>query len=559
LTDSSSSAGRSRWAQSFGRLTLHDVVATVLCLAAFAVAWAAVHDLEWPCESDLYRDLGVAQALVNGEPGGDPAYAGELGWYPPAVPAVVAAVSVASGLPLHRTYTVAGVYLNLLSPAAFYVLVAYLFGRRAALASLAGFLFLGPQELMSWMHATYSPWLWSCNLAQAFFYAGLAATVSALRAGGPWRLSLAGSTLGVLALAHPAPTLTLSAVLVLGVVREAFVSGPRSAALRTIAARAGSIGALGLAIAAPFWLPLFVRYAGAVRNPVPLTWVAAELAVDRVGDFLLRVPSFRAGVALLGLFGLWWRRSDGAGPSRWAILAWLGAAASGLGYGYATQRFGALPPLLPSWHFYFSLQAVESVAFGLGVTTLATGLSVLLSRLRRMPAALRPAPSRVADVAIALVLLVVAFRWNGYASRPDLVANRDSSKNYARLPELELYRWVLKETESSDVVLGEPIPSFFIAAAGRKVVALQDLFSSPYVNPAPRLRDSAQMLEHLEAGREREFYAAANEYGVRYVAARAPFGQKLRNLRCLDRVFRSKDRKAGLDVFRVEEPDLDAP
>jgi hypothetical protein len=534
------------------RLSPYDFVAVVLCLVAAVAAWARVHDLEWPCESDLYRDLGVAQALLDGEPAADPAYAGERGWYPPAVPALVAAVSVASGLPLHQAYTVAGIYLNLLAPASFYVLVGYLFGRRTALAALAGFLFLGPGELMSWMNATYSPWLWSCNLAQAFFYAGLTAAVSALRSGGVARILFAGGALGVVALAHPAPALVLAVVMVSGAAREAFVSGPTSASFRTAVARVGAMGALGLATAAPIWLPLLAEYAGAVKNPVPLTWVAVELSVERFRELVLQVPSLRTTLSLVGVVGVWWRRVEGTAGSRWVLAAWLGAAVGGLAYGYATQLVATLPPLLPSWHFYFALHAVEAVAFGVGVTTLVTGCFLLLSKLAPARIGQRVTEPRLAELASALVLVVVAFRWTEYAARPDLTANRESSLNYARLPEVELYRWTLTATESSDVILAEPVPSFFVAAAGRKVIAVQDLFSSPYVALEPRLRDSALMLEHLDAARESEFTSMAAAYGVRYVAVRAKSGQKLRELDSLDRVFRSKDRKAGYDVFRVE-------
>jgi hypothetical protein len=62
------------------------------------------------------------------------------------------------------------------------------------------------------------------------------------------------------------------------------------------------------------------------------------------------------------------------------------------------------------------------------------------------------------------------------------------------------------------------------------------------------------MLEHLEAEREHEFAAVADNYGIRHVAVRAPIGGKLRALHSMDRVCRSKDRKNGFDVFRVEEP-----
>jgi hypothetical protein len=148
---------------------------------------------------------------------------------------------------------------------------------------------------------------------------------------------------------------------------------------------------------------------------------------------------------------------------------------------------------------------------------------------------------------------ILAFRWQDYANRPDLVANRESSLAHARLPEIELHRWLRKATKSSDVILAEPGASFFVSAAGRKVVALQELFSNPYVNLEPRLRDSTEMFQRLHAGRKAQFLALAEKYRVRYLAVRAPGADKLRAFRWLRRVFRSKDRQLGYDVFRVKQ------
>src|SRR5262245_14771243 len=101
-----------------------DAAAILLCALAWLPAWAATRDLAWPCETDIYRDLGSAQALIDGNWGGDPGYQGETWWYGPLIPGLVALSAKLSGSPLHVAYTTHGVYLNLLAPLAFYALGA---------------------------------------------------------------------------------------------------------------------------------------------------------------------------------------------------------------------------------------------------------------------------------------------------------------------------------------------------------------------------------------------------------------------------------------------------
>src|SRR5512145_1956890 len=145
----------------------------MLVFAAWWPAWSQTRDLEWPCENDLFRDLGAAQSIVDGQGGADPAYLGERWWYNPLVPSLVGVIGRALGIPLHQAYATLGAHLNLIAPLGLYAMVAISLTRPAALAALIGFLFLGPHEHVSWLHATYSPWLWTCNFSQGLLYGSI--------------------------------------------------------------------------------------------------------------------------------------------------------------------------------------------------------------------------------------------------------------------------------------------------------------------------------------------------------------------------------------------------
>lgn len=526
-------------------------MAVAFCFLAFGVGWASVRDLSWPCESDLYRDLGTAQSILDGTAGQDPAYAGERWWYPPLVPALVALSSLLTGTPLHEAYTTAGAFLNLLAPAGFYVMLVVLAGRVEALAGVTAFLFLGQLDLPSWMHATYSPWLWSCNLAQAFFYFSIAAVVHAFRGGRRRRAVLAGVLLGLTSLAHAAPALVLAVVVAVVVGRELALGLSR---WRELGVLLGLMALAALVVAWPFWFDILVHYRLRVRNPVPLTWLPGELTVERMGEITGRLVSVRGVVALVGVLGLVVPRVWLPRGTRPVLLAWGGVALLGLGYGYASQRM-TLPPLFPSWHFYFSLQAFEAAAFGLGVGFLAALLSFFVRRFR--PRARGTSFTGREAFAVVLVLglaVLVGTRFDAYATRMDLVSSREASQSYARHPVIPVYEWARDRVRLGDAVLATTNPGFFVAAANHRVVVLQDLFSNPYARYLPRARDAGIMLQELWDDRREQLPALIRSYRLRYAVLEASERERYKLVEGLRRVVAAKDRKAGYDVYELRPP-----
>ncbi|HEY3500436.1 MAG TPA: hypothetical protein VGK73_37345 [Polyangiaceae bacterium] len=530
---------------------LYDGAAGLLCLVAFLTARAATRGLEWPCESDLYRDMGTAQSLLDGRLGEDPAYLGERWWYPPLVPALIGTASALSGTALHEAYTRFGPLFNLLAPAGLYALGARLFGRGAALASLTAFLFFGQHDLMSWLHATYSPWLWPCNVAQGFFYFALYALLASLETEKLWIAGIAGLLWGVTFLAHAAPGFLFGAIFGVLVIREAVVRRAERASLERLFRLALLTGGVALLVASPYVYDLALHYRGRIRNPAPLTWLASELSLESSAALARRLLSARGLLGLAGIAALCWPRLLPA-RTRSVLATWLVFAGAGLAYGYAAQRV-KLPPFLPSWHFYFYLQAFESLSLGAGML----GALALLER-GALRVFARKAPQRWIDAerwldfgAAALLAAAVA-RWPSYAERADLTANRQASENYAKLPEVELYTWALGHLQPTDVVLAETSPGFFVAAAGRKVVWLNDIFSNPYVKLAPRAKDARTMLSDLVEGRYAEFSKLATRYDVRFVALHTDQRKRVSGAQpnVLKRRLRSK-KSPGFDVYEL--------
>ena len=510
---------------SFGEGQRLDLVALALVLAVSLSAWHRVRDLEWPPESDLYRDLGAAQSIVDGFAGTDPAFLGERAWYNPLVPAIVALESQMSGVPLHRAYTTFGAHLNALSPLAFYVLAALLFSRRIALASLTSFLFLGHLDQPSWLGATYSPWLWSCNLAQGFFYLALAASLVALRRQSRLLALGAGLASGLTLLAHTAPALVLAAS-VTAVIGVALASSKSSSDRRATLVCAAILCGAGIVVASPFWLPIVVHGAQ-IRNPAPLEWLAAELAVDRSRDLLAREWAPRGLLAALGLAALISFHRPQRPYAAAAILAWLAAVALGLAYGFARQVV-PLPPLLPSWHFLFYLQAAISMLFGWGVASLLVLVSRATDDAVRARGVTQATLFRAKSVlAVVVLIALVASRWRAYEKRWDIVENRRESQRLANDPVLQVHRWALEHARPEDVFLADQEASFFIAAAGRKVAALNEIFSNPFVSVRRRARDTSTMLRAILDGDVRAFSKRSKHYSVRYVVLPAHDASKL--------------------------------
>ena len=85
-----------------------DLVFGLLCALAFANAIHTTCDLRWPYDLDQFREIGMAQAVLDHRFGNDQLYAGETIWYNPLTSTLIAGLSCVTGLPVSLMVTRAG-------------------------------------------------------------------------------------------------------------------------------------------------------------------------------------------------------------------------------------------------------------------------------------------------------------------------------------------------------------------------------------------------------------------------------------------------------------------
>jgi hypothetical protein len=500
-----------------------------LAIAAFFLAVAlyhglrTTHDLDWHPGNDAYRDIALAQIILDGDYPADYLFEGEWLWYNPLTGALVAAGAWMGDIAPPQADVRLGPWVNLAVPIAFFVLVWYLADAWVALAALLSFLFFLPQDRPSYVSASYSPWLLAPLLSQALFYATLLSWIAHLRSAS-WRSALiAGTLLGLTFLGHTAPAVLLGCIMLvttaLAAQRE-FRHGDRAVA----AARARRLGlALTVAfiVSLPFTISILFRYHLHVVNPKPTEWVWEGAALDNLPQIIVGLLSLKSAMMIFGL-GAFLR---GGAPRviKETVVAWLTVALGFLGYSFAAQwcarRGLTLPQINPGYHYVLYVIAAGHFLFGLGLVTL---VATALARLgRKVPMlAQHDTLARILGVSILLGLLLAAnyrdFRvWHGFT--------RDHSVALRRLEQLDdfaPYGWIADNVTRGSVFLCNDRPGLYcVAPAGGRVVANDPYFSSLYVPYAPRAEARDALWKALQTGDKETFERVAREYHVRYVLA----------------------------------------
>jgi hypothetical protein len=540
---------------------------------ALACAWHSVRDLSWPAEIDLYRDLGTANALLDGNWWGDQAYPGEIRWYPPLLPALVAGIAHLSAVATHIVYARSGPWLNLLGPIFFFLVARRWLGPLAATAAVFGLLFFGPQSLDAWKYATYSAWLWPFAFALGPAFATLWAhpafgrrTTKGTREGpegSPQRLrsALTGALLGLTFLVHPAPALLLA----LAFAVYATIS---SRAARSPSERGRPwvelilIAVVSLAVVLPYMTPLIRAYHLHSVNGDPARKVGVSLH-----EMLRELVTPRMAVAVVALVGLWrsgawrvWRPTGGAVQSnsptdaaadraaeRRLLFAFAVATLAMFGYGLTVQilenfHLLRLPMIVPNLHFHLYFDTLELLAFGAGFMTLVRSLARWIGQAGK---------ARVPEAVLAvgtLVALTVLVLPRHIKSR-DLSYYRQASLSFGADPALgDLYTWLRAHTPADTVVLShEDTAAYTVGAAGRGVVRMPMNHSNPYVSFAQRDLDNDRMYLALRSGDAGVFTDLTARYRVTYVALQDEVPAA-----SMQSLLRSVGRFGGVDLEEVQ-------
>ena len=536
-----------------------DLSVAALCLVALIKGLATVWDLSWPCDVDLYRDIGFAQSILDGRFFADPLYLEEKSWYNPLVPSLIALVSAITSLPAHLAATRMGPFINLLAPVGFYIMASCFFGRRTGLASTLAYLFISPGGFPSWASATYSPWLFPSNFVQGLFFLGLAAYWRASRAYRPrWNMAT-GALLGVVFLGHTAPALILGCVVVLGSLHtlvETWREDPGSPRRHGAVLSLATILATALVVSLPYAWPIVFHYGLNVLNNEPASWLWDKIVIFGVASFVGQNISLLSLLPALGLLAV------ALNPPRYTerrlLLYWLAIAGALFAYTYVWQLLKVVgvqvPRVVPGHHFLIYLKALEVLLLGRGLVLVS---KYVLSLARYLAPPLDRAISangeRARRVDRGLLYLVLAATlaaaWPAYVDREDFNMERFKAKKISPQPgALQAYYWMLKSTEPTDVFLADDHHTLhLISAAGRKVVSTVAYFSNPFCDFKGRHKDRSRLFAAMQGGDVPTFKRLAHKRRLRYVLLDP--SQKIHP--AFSNVLRMAFDRGGIRIYRL--------
>jgi hypothetical protein len=478
--------------------------------------YTAAKDIHWFLDPDYYRDMsGVLQNLHGGF-GKDPNYLGAWLWYNPLLTGIETIIVRITGLPLNVVFAQAGVWLNLLAPITFTLMLATLFDWRVAAAGLLSFLFLASGNHYTYVAATYSPWLYPGSFTQAIFYLNVIFCYKAFTTQRySWFLCL-GAMLGISFLGHTAPTVLIILIMMIlqtGNLVKSLRGKDYSASKRYVLQ--------GLAAFLPFILfslPLTYFIVGKYQlkfiNRIPFEYVD-ELLIFRNLPALFRM-NFSVALVISLVGAVWFYRNNKQPVSRKIFLAWpllaiflfvYSTAVSSLDRNYNIH----LPGTVPAFHYFFYLKAAQSVFFGFGLVFL---LDFLIGYMK----ALRPEPIRSRIIILAILLYAIIY-YPFYRNRQDFVYFRTQNLLQDKeTDKIATYNYILNNIPQNKVVLCEENTSIFpVMATARKMVSSGITYSNPYVDFTQRENARRSMLAYLKTGQPAAAKNLFDDYQVSYV------------------------------------------
>jgi hypothetical protein len=356
----------------------------------------------------------------------------------------------------------------------------------------------------------------------------------------------AGVVLGLTFLSHSAPALLLALTTVMLALWHGWERAEeRLPALRVLLV----IGVVSFLISLVFLYPIFAHYKFEMLNTAPVKFVG----LDR-GELIKETLSLKVLVAGPTFFVLIWR-ADWLGivpDQRKLILSLILSTGALFVYGVGADllRFHGvvdLPRPIASFHFHLYLTAWFSLLFGIGLFALARYFAG--ARL------IRPEV-----IFLAVVVVLTLFSLPGYAQRYDIKHYKEKAELFASdHSSVSLYRWLLLNTDSDAVVLTDDrLGLYAVAAAGRKVVSMEALFTSPYIDHARRDEDRDVLMYSLANGDVDRFRQLADRYGVSHLVLRERllFGRENRQVsiaKGFDDVLESSYRVEDMQVYRVNK------
>ncbi|MEP7168224.1 MAG: hypothetical protein ABI855_02530 [Bacteroidota bacterium] len=496
----------------------------VLLLIAFVQCFMNTHDLLWAYDYDFDRDMAFIQGTLDGKFGEDPNYANEHLWYNPLLFLTETAIVKITGLPANIVLARGGTYFNFLGPIAFCFMLWHFYKLNTVLASLTSFLFLSTGNLLGWSSATYSPWLYPASFMQFLFYINIILCYKAFTTQKYSWFLLLGISIGICFLGHTAPTVLIILILLF------IQSGNIFQALKVKQYKQVQNYLLqGIVTFIPFIIASFPllyfiigKYNLHIVNRMAFEYFDTLFIPINFPSLLKENLSVSLFVSIVGFIGLY--KNTHNIVVRKIIFNWFYISAALFAYTtfvpvVQNKYHIYLLGVVPSFHFFFYLKAIQSVFFGYGFYLIGERIIHLVSgMISRKRKRLVPIFSTDKIFLIAVVLMVIIY-FPYYSTRRDFVYGRQIALERENEPDkIEVYNWIVKNIPDENVILCEHNDAIYpVMATGRKMVSTNATFSNPYLDFEKREADRNNMIAYLKSGQPESVKKLFDEYRVNAV------------------------------------------
>jgi len=470
----------------------------ILLAIAFFQCFRTTHDLLWPFDVDFDRDMSFVQGTLDGTYGKDPSYLHEYLWYSPLLFLLETYIVKLTGAPISVVLVRAGAWLNILGPICFFWMCRRLFDWKVALAASLSYLFLASGKILLVIGATYTPWLYPSSFMLFSFYLDILLCYWAFSTGKYAAFAFLGLATGITFLGHAAPAVII--VLIMVVLQVGNIKKAPTQVTKYLLQ--GIVAFIGFAIAAaPIFYYILGKYHLHILNREPSEYTEGLFYINNLWGLIK--ANFTPGFAIAIVGVVYFYRSFPKNLTRRIILSWIGISV-GL-YLYASvvagldHKYGIkLPAMVPSFHYFMYIKAIQSVFFGFGLVFL-----------------LRPLHKYWAVLMHILALAVFPF----YIKREDFTIGREKSlAKQNNKDAVAVYDYILHNLSPDKVILCEKDPSLFpVMPAGRKMVSTAYTFSNPYVDFEKREGSREAMLTALQTGQHEQLQKLLTEYSVNYI------------------------------------------
>lgn len=501
----------------------HIILLVLLIAVAFMRNLQSIEGLSYGYDFDSERDLSNVHNFMQGNFGKDPSYLGEFMWYNPLITFVEIGAIKLTGISPICVVTNAGAFLNILCALSFYFMVLYLFNSSVAIAATASFLFFSTGNMPSWGAATYSPWFYPVNFMQTIFYLGIIFCFKSFIKPNNLKFLITGVIAGLTFLGHTAPALILLFIIGCLLLKEMFHSLVTDKSLTDVSKyiRYGLVFSIGFVLTSlPLTFFVIGKYHLKMVNSITYEYTEPLFALYRFPVLLKENISFSLIVALIGLYYLLFKFNSGIKKA--VLLWWLIGCVILFAYTsfvpVARIKWNILlPGVVPAFHFFFYLKALQSVLFGLGLFYVIEWLikKIITAKNKKYELKIENLPAYM----LQLVLVLTLIYYPSYSNRKDFYTPRQYGLNKSKLTnEIEIYNWLLTDTHIDDVIVcDEDASSFPVLASGRKMVAVISTMSNPYINYKTRNEDRNIILSSLENNRMNDATDKLIKYRVNYI------------------------------------------